>query len=546
MNKQIQKLLLVLMGFMALTYYSSCKKTELVVTTTDDVNIMGYLKRNADKFSELIALSDKAGYSGFLNAYGAYTLFAPTNDAIKTYLQESGKTSVEQLSKTEAQDLLKLHLIEDTLTTSVFKDGKLPQVTMLGQYLVTGVTNRDGVSSYSINRQALVSQSNIIVGNGVIQVIDRVLKPATLTLAKMIEQNPEYSIFTQALKETRYFDSLDANTINGKKNWLTVLAETNQAYRDSGIVDYAGLKARYPTDSSLRLYVAYHILKDAKYLADIISASSHPTLAPLEVISSKLEDTTVLINDIVFNGMHEKGIVLNRVASDHSATNGVLHSASGHLYIKVRQPVPVYWDVADFPEIRKLPAFFRKQSYNFEHGSLKDFNWEKNSLTYAYTSASNFPVYWNDYLQIPLGLTNSARNKWVEMRTPILVKGRYKVWICYRSQKASSRNPPFPTQVSFNGEPMSRLMDFADGSPSGTDGELEALGWKRYSTTNASYMAGRLVGTIDVNSTDRHIIRFECISGNGQNQNNLDMIHFIPVQMDQVSKKFNRDGTTTP
>jgi uncharacterized surface protein with fasciclin (FAS1) repeats len=559
MLKHMNKILLTFASLLALTYYSSCKKAALVTTTTEDVNIYGYLAKDPGQFSEFVKILDLTGYEGFLNAYGSYTLFAPTNTAISTYLKEINKTSVDQIDMETLKNIVRLHVIEDTITTNAFKDGKLPLVTLFGQYLLTGVTNTEGTSNFRVNRQASVIQSNVLVGNGVIQVIDGVLKPATKTLAQLIELNPEFSIFTQALKETGYYDSLNiADNPDTTRKWLTVFAETNQALRDTGINSYADLKARYSTknnpkdpEDSLYLYVAYHIITNANYLADLVTAPSHTTLAPLEVVTSTLDEQSVLINDLEFNGVHEKGIELERTLSDNSATNGVLHTATGHFAIKVRQPVAVYWDVADFPEIRKLPAYFRKREFSFAQGSLKDITWEINSLTYRFTgvNSTNFFVHWGDYLEVPLGLTNSARNKWVEFRTPLLVKGRYKVWICYRAQKASNNNPVFPTQVSFNGEALSRFVDFGTGAPAGTAGEIEALGWKRYTDATgglANTMAGRLVGTIDVKTTDRHVLRMAALSGGGQNQNNLDMIHFIPINMDQLSPRFRKDGTTIP
>ncbi|HVG41640.1 MAG TPA: fasciclin domain-containing protein [Chitinophagaceae bacterium] len=555
MKKHFSKILAAFAILFLFFTYSSCKKLDLVTTTTTDVNIFDYLKQHPEEFSEFVKILDKTGYSGFLNAYGSYTLFAPTNSAIQTYLQQNNKTSIDQLDDTELKNLVKFHLIQDTIGTNSFKDGKLPLVTMLGQYLVTGVVNKNGVSSYLINRQATVTQSNIRAGNGIIQVVDNVLIPAKFTLAQLIEQNPDYSIFTQALKETGFYDSLNiTNNTNATRRFLTVFAETNKALQDSGINSYAALKTKYSntgnpknTKDSLYLYVAYHINTDANYLADIVTTSSLPTLAPLEILTPRLDDQTVLLNDIDFNGVHEKGISLDRARSDISATNGVLHTANAHFAIKNRQPFPLYWDVADFPEVRKMPAVFRKSSLSFALGSIKDITWEKNSITYQYTTAANFPVYYNDYLQIPLGLTNTARNKWVELRTPLIVKGRYKVWICYRQQKASNNNPPFPTQVSFDGEPLSRFVDFGEFGPGGTEGEQEALGWKRYTEIqNSGTYVGRLVGTIDVKSTDRHVIRLECISGNGQDQNNLDMIHIIPVNMPQTRPLFKRDGTLIP
>jgi hypothetical protein len=295
-------------------------------------------------------------------------------------------------------------------------------------------------------------------------------------------------------------------------------------------------------------------MPDAKYLADIVSASSHYSLAPLEVLASSLDGEKVLINDLDFNGVHEKGVELNRAGSDVSATTGVLHLAMAHFSPKVRFPTAVYWDLADFPEVRKLPAIFRRGNFNFAYGSVKDITWEKsdaaNDLQYTFSpSVSNIPVVNNDYIRVRMGATG-ARNFWYEYKTPLLVKGKYKVWVCYRTGKQSgtigqpggSNNP---IQVSFNGVDLSRVFNFVERRPNLSDGEMEALGWKRYTDTLYSEMAGRFVGTIDVPVTDRHTIRMRSLAaaGTGQDVNYLDMVHIIPVNMNQYLPRFKQNGT---
>jgi uncharacterized surface protein with fasciclin (FAS1) repeats len=563
MKQTINSLALLVASIMLLTY-TSCKKVQIVESTTSDVNIYEYLKQNPDKYSELVKIIDKSGYSGFLNAYGSYTMFAPENGGIKNYLTLINKSSVDQITEDEAKVIVKFHLIEDTITTASFKDGKLPLVTMHGQYLVTSVTNVGGASSFQVNRQAIVKTGNIRTGNGFIHSIDNVLRPAVKTTAQLISDDTRFSIFKQALQATGFYDSLNTiNTTNPSRRWLTVLAETNQALLDSGITSFNALKAKYSqtgnpllkTDS-LYIYVAYHIIPDARYLADIVSASSHATLAPLEVLASKLDGEKVLINDIDFNGVHEYGIELDRAGSDISATNGVLHMAKAHFAPKNRIAVPVYWDVADFPEVRKLPTIFRKTNFTFAYGSIKDINWEKsdaaNDLIYTYSTGSTFPVYYNDFLTMRLGGTG-ARNLWYEFRTPLLVKGKYKVWICYRAAKQSGTlgaagGSNSTVQCLFDGVSLSRPFVFTDQRPNLTDGELEALGWKRYTQTAANnelYMAGKFVGIIDVTTTDRHMLRMEglAVSSTGQNTNYLDMIHFIPIANNQYLPRFVRDGS---
>ena len=172
-----------------------------------------------------------------------------------------------------------------------------------------------------------------------------------------MDADPKFSIFRDAMIATGFYDTLNTvNTTNPSRRWLTVFAETNKALQDSGITSFTALKQKYSTkgnpkdpEDSLHIYVAYHITTDAKYLADIISAPSHQTLQPLEVITSKLDNQAVLLNDIDFNAIHENGIPLDRLASDISATNGVLHTATAHFRAKVRVPATCLLGLSRFP-----------------------------------------------------------------------------------------------------------------------------------------------------------------------------------------------------
>ncbi|MDQ6609549.1 MAG: fasciclin domain-containing protein [Bacteroidota bacterium] len=568
----------VLACLFTLSFLSSCKKLEIVTATTSDVNIYDYLVQHPSQFSEFAKLIDKAGYSSFLNAYGSYTLFAPTNEGVKTFLKDMGKASVNDFTVTEAQNIVKLHLIEDTLNTSSFTDGKLPKVTMLGQYLLTGVTNNNGVSSYTVNRQALILQPNIHLSNGNVHVLNNVLRAATKTVAQTVEANPDFSIFTQALKETGYYDSLNiVNNPDTTRRFLTVVAETNKALADSGISSYAALKAKYSktgdpkrADDSLHMYVAYHIFTDARYIADIVSTVSVTTLQPLEVVTPSLDGETVLLNDIFFNGVHEAGIPLNRALSDITASNGVVHTATAHFAVKLRVPIRIDFDVADQPELRKLTSVYRQNTTAnaitsagggtaFAKGTFADITTGSNqSTSTAYVSycsmpATNTTYYgWRaDYLRIGMG--NTSRNLWVEFRTPLLVKGRYKLWVCYYRGRASTNNPAFPNRVDFDGQPMQRTFDFSEQKPSGTPGELEALGYKQYTEAPLTNTApdinnvGRLVGTVDVKTTDRHTLRITFLANSsGQELNYLDMFQFIPVNDNQQRPIFARDGSIKP
>ncbi len=121
---------------------SNCKKTALVETTTQDKNILEYLQKDSlQRFTKLVAIIDKTGYSSAMNTYSTYTLFAPTDAAIDAYLKLKNIASIDQIKDTDLKAMIQFHLLEEQVQTSEFTDGKLPSVTMLGQFLITGVVN---------------------------------------------------------------------------------------------------------------------------------------------------------------------------------------------------------------------------------------------------------------------------------------------------------------------------------------------------------------------------------------------------------------------
>lgn len=544
-------------------FITACKKNEIKMTTTEDVNIVGYLDKYPDSFSMFRKILDLTETSAFLNAYGAYTCFAPTNNGVKAWMAKNNIASLEAADVDLLKGMVQFHVLTDTITTAAFKDGKLPVPTMFGQYLVTGVNFEGGASSYIVNRQAEITQSNIRVGNGMIHQLNGVLVPSSLTIAKQLEARPEYSIFVQALKATGFYEVLNTVDADTSKRWMTVVAESNSALADSGFSSYADLEARYSTlgdpsnvNDSLHMYIAYHIMSGVKFLGDIISSPSHETFQPQEVISIQLVNQNVIVNENEFNGIIEKGVVLNRVSSDNAATNGVWHNAEAHYSVKYRPPTAVYWNVSSFEEVMKLPAVYQKSSLTWTRQTeadklFKDIDWGwgsnagTNIFTYSYSTTSSITRYAvnNDCNQLPMGLP--ARPVWWEMTTPPVVKGRYKIWMCYARSKQSSGSNML-CQVTVNGELMPRTFNFTDLRPKGSDAELEAIGWKQYTEPRPypsdSNYAAKLVGIYEFKTTQRQKIRIIPISGT-QNNNFLDMIHIIPVDENQILPRFSIDGS---
>lgn len=583
------KLALLLAVCIAMTtYLSSCKKIVYPIVAIDGgLNFTQYFENNPTQFSLFDQILERTGYAGFLGAYGAYTVFAPNNDAVTLYLQSMGKTSVDQVNIDTLKNMVQYHIIKDTLSTSNFKDTKLPTPTLYGQYLVTGATNVNGVTSYSINnKQALVLQTNIFLGNGILHVIDHVLRPATLTLAQLIEKDPKYSIFTQAMKATGFYDTLNVlpvNATNPKRPYFTVFAVPDSAIKADGFADYNALKAKYstkgnpmdPTDS-LNLYIAYHIVPENSYLTDIVSAGSHHTLSPTDVITDVLQGQTILINNDIFNGVLEPGIPVNRSASNITATNGVLHSVLRNYKIKVRLPQALYWDCADQPEFRNNTSMFRRPGkgivlpYPGTEACVQSGTGTFNAIGYwCEPSTATTHFYWGDYLFFANFRTGGAFSQCV-FHTPTLVKGRYKVWFCWSPRTSNttlnnSSTTNAGAQFTFDGgdgnqqvlQNVITTLGNANGVfiPNSTDSGpvLESKGFKRYTadalitegnTVYNNTYTGYLLGVVNVITTDRHYLTMKAIGGFNNGSLAIDMIHFIPVGQDQEQPRFSRDGST--
>nr|MDA3854052.1 fasciclin domain-containing protein [Bacteroidales bacterium] len=511
----------------------SCQEPDFVESTSDDTLIGEYLEEE-ESFSEFVKILNLTGNLSFLKAYGTYTCFVPTNDAIAEYVTEKGVSAIDELSLDELDDLVKYHIVLDTISSSNFSDGKLNTPNMYGQYLLVNGKNENGEAKSVINKYAELLQVDHQHSNGVVHSIASVLQPITTSIAEQIETDAKYSIFTEALKTTGYYDILKEveDPEVKEKHWFTVFAQTNTSYEKIGIKNYADLENKYassndPTDltDSLNLYVAYHIIENQLlYMGDLALSQALLTKAPNEVITIKVNSDSVLLNEILFDDVLEKGSYVRRDISDNTSANGVFHAIDDELIIKVRYPFPVYFEVTDQPELRKMKDIYRKlgKTTLLSNDQLNDVSWySDNLIEYKCDNGGSLApgsLVQADYFMVTL---RTAVIKWIEFKTPLLVKGKYNVWMC--SRNTSSRKPMYT--VSFNGDALQNTIDdnkTLPKNPLPSDGELLAMGYKRYNYTpidSSSYysdlhgrVVGKLAGVIEVSSTGNHTIRLDVIN----------------------------------
>ena len=567
---RLPRLLSVFFFFIAFLSFQSCTELKFKETTDETQNVTEFLREN-EEYSLFLEMLDLTNYASYMNTYGTFTVFIPNNDAVNNYLKDLGFTSLTQVPIEDLKKTVKLHIIDTKYTTASFTDGKLFNPTLLGQYIITGNVVVNGESFRTLNKEAKILTSNLVLGNAVVHITDKVLSVANKTLAQTIEENPELSLFTEVLKATGWFEKLnqpltfDTNKVG---SFLTVLAQSNEVYNKTKWINpktkveiklntLENLKIRYshlgnPTNAadSLNLYVQYHIVPKLNYLADFAVTPVFETKAPSEVISSKLISGEIILNRDTFNGVLEPGFSVLRPKSDLTCSNGVLHTVDTNFTIIKRFPLPVYFDLCDQPEFAANVANYRKPGgvkFGLGPGKFKDMTWDGSS-TYLMEWAPATSSVNGDLLNVFRFRVGSGGLNNIELATPVIIKGRYKIWVSYRQNPRASAT----TRLWFNGKITSRIINQRElpNDPNNTtsgipDNVLETQGYKRYvfPHVQGDRLYSRLAGIVDVETTGRQKIKFvtdNCSGCGGNEADSFDLVEFRPVDMDQIWPKFKK------
>lgn len=189
---------------------SSCVKDEPVIISTFTQEMMGeYLTNQKSDYSEFCKLLDTTKVMGLINTYGEYTLFAPDNNAMQAFYTASGKTSLKDFPLDALKKVAYDHLIKGyEITTDKFTDGLMPYLTMSERYVETSSKTEAGQYVYYVNQTSAILNQNILVSNGVIHKINKVLVPSVLSLPQAIEADDRFDLFYEALVATGLADKI--------------------------------------------------------------------------------------------------------------------------------------------------------------------------------------------------------------------------------------------------------------------------------------------------------------------------------------------------
>ena len=181
-----------------------------------------YLYEHEETFSDFIYILQRSNKMSLLRAYGQYTCFAPTNEAVERFLVEQDsiwRTSLQPGSKREVWTGVTSPVLED-LTDSmcmvIANTHILPEEYMtpdiVGDVIMTKNLNDRYLTvrfdtDEDLHSQIFINESLILVPdqeveNGVVHVMNAVMNPTSKLLAGAIEDMPFLSLFSEALLQT--------------------------------------------------------------------------------------------------------------------------------------------------------------------------------------------------------------------------------------------------------------------------------------------------------------------------------------------------------
>lgn len=174
-----------------------------------------YLTANT-QYSQFATIVQRAGLMDQLSAYGHYTCFAPTNDAVNAYLAKVGK-SMETLTDADCDTLARTHLVNVMYSVSEMggesSTSVLPTQNMMRRNLqITHDKDENGNSVVVVNGNSRVffEHQDDSVENGIMQPVNAVIENSTLSVPSLIKKNPRVSIYMQALEATMLVEKLEA------------------------------------------------------------------------------------------------------------------------------------------------------------------------------------------------------------------------------------------------------------------------------------------------------------------------------------------------
>jgi uncharacterized surface protein with fasciclin (FAS1) repeats len=235
------------------------------------------------------------------------TLFAPTDAAFEALLIELGTTADALLANTELlKAVLAYHVIGSSRTSADWMSGKAIEPIGGGFFKLettSGVVLTDGR-----NRIARATQTDVVLDNGPLHRIDRVMLPANRTVVETAQNLAQTSTLVAAIQAAGLVGALSAN------GPFTIFAPVDTAF--SALLTELGttLEALIADTALLTKVLTYHVVAARALKADIV---------PGEPITSLQGQVFTVNTDLKISDANQR--IATIVSTDTLASNGVIH-----------------------------------------------------------------------------------------------------------------------------------------------------------------------------------------------------------------------------
>jgi transforming growth factor-beta-induced protein len=173
-------------------------------------------------FSSLVAALDKAGLVETMDGEGAFTVFAPTNQAFQDLFTNLGVSGIEDLSVETLTQVLLYHVLGSKVMSTDINPGYVETLATNSPDMDPVTLRLDTSDGVKLNKETTVTSADIEAFNGVIHVIDKVLLPPNVVDIAIANDNFEHLVAAVVKADL-------AETLSGDGPF-TIFAPTDAAF----------------------------------------------------------------------------------------------------------------------------------------------------------------------------------------------------------------------------------------------------------------------------------------------------------------------------
>ncbi|MDD2617543.1 MAG: DUF5108 domain-containing protein [Bacteroidales bacterium] len=479
--------------------------------------------------------------------------------------------------------------LPEAVFISYVEDGSIPIKTVFGTYLSTSygfmdnevddiflpqVMVQDSLSIY-LNNQAKVTALARTTANGQVYTLGAVIRPLAESILDILAPYREYDIFIEAARLTEYdkIVSVYADTVYNLDGSFSVnnirftcFAVPDSVYNQAGISSAEELAAHLgagqnytDTLNALYQYMSYHFLGQTYSKAALFNFRREGQIL---IFDTKLPGQVIISEHV--EGESKINKVAKIIRSGIQARNGVIHKIDHIMPVYEPDPITVVWDFCNYPDIesfvntygasknlgdlfsspltnREYPVDLSEDQLDGNNGTLTSILYKANAaktsyktwrkvgfLKCAYNSSrdkenNKYDAYMNTLLTLNLGYAG-----WIQLQTPTIIKGKYKVVFYYASSISFKNYYGAGSLTKFNLDDYQKSIYMWKGLPAKFTDEAKR------DNENASGLAEDILwDEVVFDYSGRHSFKATMMDINAKTSGSYrqmwDYIEFIPI-----------------